>query len=87
MYKFADPLRQCMDQDSAVLRALERTDRGLFDVDDTRDEDRRGALRAGRALQARTSESAIDHMTRAIAVSSTAQARGRSKTGASSRAP
>ncbi len=39
MYKFADPFREYMDQDSAVLRALERTDRGLFDVDDTRDED------------------------------------------------
>lgn len=39
MYKFADPLRDCMDQDSAVLRALESTDRGLFDVDDSRDED------------------------------------------------
>jgi hypothetical protein len=39
MYKFADPFREYMDQDSAVLRALERTDRGLFDVDDSRDED------------------------------------------------
>jgi hypothetical protein len=39
MYKFADPLREYMDQDSAVLRALERVDRGLFDVDDSRDED------------------------------------------------
>ncbi len=39
MYKFADPLRECMDQDSAVLRALEKTDRGLFDVDESRDED------------------------------------------------
>ena len=39
MYKFADPFREYMDQDSAVLRALERVDRGLFDVDDSRDED------------------------------------------------
>ena len=39
MYKFADPFREYMDQDSAVLRALERTDRGLFDTDDSRDED------------------------------------------------
>lgn len=39
MYKFTDPFREYMDQDSAVLRALERTDRGLFDVDDSRDED------------------------------------------------
>ena len=39
MYKVADPFREYMDQDSAVLRALESTDRGLFDVDDTRDED------------------------------------------------
>ena len=39
MYKFADPLRECIDQDSAVLRALETTDRGLFDVDELRDED------------------------------------------------
>lgn len=39
MYKFADPFREYMDQDSAVLRALERTERGLFDTDDSRDED------------------------------------------------
>jgi hypothetical protein len=39
MYKFADPFREYMDQDSAVLRALELTDRDLFDVDDGRDED------------------------------------------------
>ncbi|MEM1163613.1 MAG: hypothetical protein AAGJ28_21990 [Pseudomonadota bacterium] len=28
-----------MNQDTAVLHALERTDKGLFDVDDSRDED------------------------------------------------
>ena len=39
MYKFADPFREYMDQDSAVMRALERADRGLFDVDESRDED------------------------------------------------
>jgi hypothetical protein len=39
MYKFADPFREYMDQDSAVLRALELTDRGLFDLDESRDED------------------------------------------------
>ena len=39
MHKFNDPLRDCLDQDSAVLRALERVDRGLFDVEEARDED------------------------------------------------
>ena len=28
-----------MDQDSAVLQALARTDKGLFDVDESKDED------------------------------------------------
>ncbi len=39
MYRFADPSREYMDQDSAVLQAMESVDRGLFDVDDLRDED------------------------------------------------
>jgi hypothetical protein len=39
MYKFATTTCEYMDQDSAVLRALESTDRGLFDVDESRDED------------------------------------------------
>lgn len=39
MFKFDDPMREYMDQDSAVLRALERVDRGLFDADEGRDED------------------------------------------------
>jgi len=28
-----------MDQDTAVMQALEMTDKGLFDTDDTKDED------------------------------------------------
>ena len=39
MFKFANTTCEYMDQDSAVLRALESTDRGLFDMDESRDED------------------------------------------------
>lgn len=31
--------REALDQDTAVLRALSSVDRGLFDTDDSKDED------------------------------------------------
>lgn len=32
-------IREVIDQDIAVLRALESVDRGLFDADESKDED------------------------------------------------
>ncbi len=82
-----------LDQDSAVRQALEATDTGLFDSDPYPDDDvepvrfparHSGAPGPGQPI---SSEAAIAHMTSAMTVSSTAQARWRAKTGASSRAP
>ncbi len=40
MFYFDDGYSEnVMDQDSAVLQALARTDKGLFDVDEAKDED------------------------------------------------
>ena len=40
MYNFDDvSFDELMDQDSAVLEALERVDRGLFDAPEGKDED------------------------------------------------
>ena len=40
MFDFEDVYSdKFMDQDTAVLKALAATDKGLFDVDDAKDED------------------------------------------------
>lgn len=40
MYEFDDVYdEQMIDPDSAIMSALAATEKGLFDVDDTRDED------------------------------------------------
>ncbi|MEM7189802.1 MAG: hypothetical protein AAF439_09335 [Pseudomonadota bacterium] len=40
MYEIEDVFSETvMNQDTAVLEALARTDKGLFDVDDSKDED------------------------------------------------
>ena len=86
MYKLADPFREYMDQDSAVLQALESTDRGLFDVDELARRGPRGAYDGPSRSGENRRERDRPH-DGAMAVSSTAQARGGSNTGASSRAP
>lgn len=39
MYRLEDPLREFMDQDTAIMQALEQTDCGLFDYDEPLDEE------------------------------------------------
>ena len=40
MFDFDDTYSdKFMDQDTAVMQALARTDKGLFDVDESKDED------------------------------------------------
>ena len=40
MFNFDDEfVDEFLDQDTAVFQAMQRTDKGLFDVDETRDED------------------------------------------------